>query len=144
MVYVEEILDPDLLSKILVSPRTRAQKTCELLFAPEAGNPKIAEIKSTYEGVREWTYGDFEGALVANVNKERRAAGKPDWDIVSRDCCVHRRATSNALLTHDVSYSVDARLRRRRERTRDVGPSGRSRKLRYEAAPRLALCRWTK
>lgn len=78
-----EILDPDLLSKILVSPRTRAQKTCELLFAPEAGNPKIAQVKSTYEGVREWTYGDFEGALVSNVNKERRAAGRPDWDIVS-------------------------------------------------------------
>ncbi|KAK9899415.1 phosphoglycerate mutase-like protein [Cystobasidium minutum MCA 4210] len=80
------ILDPDLITKILVSPRTRAQKTFELLFAPEAGNPKISEMKTTYEGVREWTYGDFEGALVGNVNKERRAAGRPDWDIWTQGC----------------------------------------------------------
>lgn len=67
----------------------RAQKTFELLFAPEASNAKINEIRSTYEGVREWTYGNFEGALVDNVNKKRRAAGQPDWDIVSRPQIIH-------------------------------------------------------
>ena len=107
-----EILDPDLLNKILVSPRIRAQQTFELLFAPEAGNPKINDIRSTYEGVREWTYGNFEGALVDDVNKERRAVGQPDWDIVSHPQVSVRAffmvQRNSRMLKHFLA--VDARL----------------------------------
>lgn len=77
-----EILDPSKLSHVLVSPRSRAQKTYELLFAnvPADQQPKN---KVTDERVREWTYGDQEGALAKDVNAERAARGESKWDIVS-------------------------------------------------------------
>ena len=77
-----DILDPAQLSHVLVSPRSRAQKTYELLFGdvPADQQPKN---KVTDERVREWTYGDFEGALAKDVNAERAAKGEKKWDIVS-------------------------------------------------------------
>lgn len=76
-----EILDPRTLSHVLVSPRTRAQHTYDLLFAgvPESQRPSN---KVTDERVREWTYGDFEGALAKDVNAERASRGEKKWDIV--------------------------------------------------------------
>ena len=76
-----EILDPRPLSHVLVSPRTRAQHTYELLFSgvPESQRPSNKVID---ERVREWTYGDFEGALAKDVNAERALRGEKKWDIV--------------------------------------------------------------
>ena len=77
-----EILDPKTLSHVLVSPRTRAQHTYDLLFAglPESERPANKVID---ERVREWTYGNFEGVLAKDVNAERAARGEKKWDIVS-------------------------------------------------------------
>lgn len=35
--------------------------------------------------MREWTYGAYEGALAADVNRERAAKGEPEWDIVGTE-----------------------------------------------------------
>jgi probable phosphoglycerate mutase len=77
-----EILDPKIISHVLISPRTRAQKTYELLFAG-LSQEKHPQNVVTDERVREWTYGAYEGALAKDVNAERAKNGQPKWDIVS-------------------------------------------------------------
>ncbi len=62
-------------SHVLVSPRIRAQKTCQLV-----GLGAQAEIEPD---LAEWDYGDYEGRLSSDIRKER-----PDWNIF-RDGCPH-------------------------------------------------------
>lgn len=59
-------------SKILTSPRVRAQRTCEL--AGITG----AEIEND---LAEWDYGDYEGLRSAEIR-----ATRPDWDIYHDGC----------------------------------------------------------
>jgi broad specificity phosphatase PhoE len=62
-------------TKVLTSPRIRAQRTCALagLGAAAAIEPDLAE----------WDYGDYEGLRSAEICKLR-----PDWNIY-RDGCPH-------------------------------------------------------
>jgi broad specificity phosphatase PhoE len=62
-------------SRVLISPRQRAGRTCEL-----AGLGLAAEIEPD---LAEWDYGDYEGLLSADIRK-----GRPGWDIF-RDGCPH-------------------------------------------------------
>ena len=71
------LLDPANIQHVYVSPRQRSQKTYDLLFAGVEDSKKPP--RSTEEGVREWTYGDYEGKTSGDIKKER---GK-SWDIVS-------------------------------------------------------------
>ena len=85
-----------------VSPRTRAQRTLELLdlgcrdrfpWAKDSGEPTStldartnASIEIT-DRVREWDYGDYEGIKSAEVRELRKQRGlNEDWDIW-RDGC---------------------------------------------------------
>ena len=85
-----------------VSPRTRAQRTLELLdlgcrdrfpWAKDGGEPTStldartnASIEIT-DRVREWDYGDYEGIKSAEVRELRKQRGlNEDWDIW-RDGC---------------------------------------------------------
>ena len=81
------LLDPDLLSLVLISPRQRACKTYDLLFLhlSEGQRPKKVSID---ESVREWDYGQCEGALASDVNAKRKAEGEKLWDIVSHCSCI--------------------------------------------------------
>lgn len=60
-------------TRVLVSPRARAQRTCALagLGAGAAIEPDLAE----------WNYGDYEGLRSAEICRDR-----PDWSIF-RDGC---------------------------------------------------------
>lgn len=87
-----EILDPKVISHVLISPRTRAQKTYELLFAGLSKENHPQNVV-TDERVREWTYGAYEGALAKDVNAERAKNGQPKWDIVSATVRVYRLRT---------------------------------------------------
>jgi broad specificity phosphatase PhoE len=60
-------------TRVLVSPRQRARRTCEL-----AGLGAKAEID---QDLAEWDYGDFEGMRTAEILSER-----PGWNIF-RDGC---------------------------------------------------------
>ena len=55
-------------SHVISSPRTRAQRTCEL-----AGFAASMEVDPE---LREWDYGDFEGRTRAEIHRER-----PDWNL---------------------------------------------------------------
>lgn len=61
------------ITRVLVSPRLRARKTCELADLGVA-----SEIESD---LAEWDYGDFEGRRSMDIRRDR-----PDWDIW-RDGC---------------------------------------------------------
>ena len=52
-----ELIDPDNLCFVFVSPRQRAKRTFELLFE----NLSEAPSHIVTEDVREWDYGDYEG-----------------------------------------------------------------------------------
>jgi len=60
-------------TRVLTSPRQRAQKTCEW-----AGLGASAEIEPD---LCEWDYGEYEGKRTVDVRKER-----PDWNVF-RDGC---------------------------------------------------------
>lgn len=79
-------------SHVLVSPRIRAQKTCELaeLASGSEVEPKLAE----------WVYGDFEGLRAADIRKDR-----PNWSVW-QDGCPHGESPAqmasrvDRLITH--------------------------------------------
>ncbi|KAG0152465.1 hypothetical protein CROQUDRAFT_35398 [Cronartium quercuum f. sp. fusiforme G11] len=81
-----KILDPRLISSTFVSPRTRAQRTFELLFPSEDSRPRAEVV----EDIREWTYGDYEGLWKHEVVKIRAEkglkSGKGGWDIWVDGC----------------------------------------------------------
>jgi broad specificity phosphatase PhoE len=60
-------------AKVLVSPRSRARRTCEL-----AGFGDQAEVDPN---LQEWDYGQYEGRRTADIRQER-----PDWYLF-RDGC---------------------------------------------------------
>jgi broad specificity phosphatase PhoE len=60
-------------SAVLVSPRQRARRTCEL-----AGLATSARVQ---DNLREWDYGDYEGLTSAEIQ-----ARHPQWDVF-RDGC---------------------------------------------------------
>jgi broad specificity phosphatase PhoE len=60
-------------SRVFVSPRQRARRTCEL-----AGLGARAEVEPD---LREWDYGDYEGRRSVEIHEER-----PDWNLF-RDGC---------------------------------------------------------
>lgn len=60
-------------AKVLVSPRQRTRRTCEL-----AGFGDRAETEAD---LMEWDYGDYEGLTTAEIRRQR-----PDWDLF-RDGC---------------------------------------------------------
>jgi broad specificity phosphatase PhoE len=66
-------LAPVHFSRVFVSPRQRAQRTCEL-----AGLDEGAEIEPD---LMEWDYGDYEGLRSAEILK-----GRPGWNLF-RDGC---------------------------------------------------------
>ncbi|KAI7944303.1 hypothetical protein MJO28_011831 [Puccinia striiformis f. sp. tritici] len=84
LVGPNKILDPQLLTKILISPRQRAKRTFELLFGESLPAFEIEE------NVREWTYGDYEGLWKHEVAEIRKQKGLPSgrggWDIWVDGC----------------------------------------------------------
>lgn len=80
--YLSELLDPRNIGKIIISPRQRAQKTFELLFAKHESELACHDdpegVKLITEDVREWDYGDFEGLKPNEI-----LAKQPGWKIWS-------------------------------------------------------------
>lgn len=70
-----------MLTTVLVSPRIRAQRTLELLFASLEHKPTF----QTDQRVREWTYGNYEGLYIHEIVDLRKKQGltheEGGWDI---------------------------------------------------------------
>lgn len=83
-----------------VSPRTRAQRTLELLEIGcrerlpwneqrkhEKDEPIRTEAKvQVTEAVREWDYGDYEGLTSKQIEEDREKKGLPPWNIWTDGC----------------------------------------------------------
>lgn len=82
-----------------VSPRTRAQRTLELLELgckdklpwQESRGHADSDIRTQAnvqitEDIREWDYGDYEGITSAQIKEDRKKAGQPVWDIWKDGC----------------------------------------------------------
>ncbi|KAH7419924.1 histidine phosphatase superfamily [Cadophora sp. MPI-SDFR-AT-0126] len=83
-----KIVDPSRIAHSFVSPRTRAQRTYELLF-DESSRKNLSETYETTEDIREWEYGLYEGLLTAQIRAARKERGldkdRP-WNIWVDGC----------------------------------------------------------
>ncbi|KAK6584146.1 hypothetical protein PZA11_003876 [Diplocarpon coronariae] len=83
-----KIVDPSRIAHLFVSPRTRAQRTYELLF-DEASRENLEESYETCEDIREWEYGAYEGLLTAHIRAARNEKGldrERPWNIWVDGC----------------------------------------------------------
>lgn len=100
-------LDPSQVQKVFVSPRQRATRTFQLLFAGQNKTIDYTGVKlvagvdehifgggegsiEVTEQVAEWDYGEYDGMLAADVRKVRKEKGidAPDFEWnVWRDGC---------------------------------------------------------
>ncbi|CAG7942074.1 unnamed protein product [Penicillium salamii] len=94
----DRLVVPKKLSHIFVSPRSRAQRTLELLElgcrerlpwneqrdATEAIRTE-AEVEVT-DAVREWDYGDYEGLTSKQIRELREERGEGVWNIWTDGC----------------------------------------------------------
>ncbi|KAG8683809.1 hypothetical protein FRC09_015839 [Ceratobasidium sp. 395] len=61
-----KLIDPVNVEHAFISPRQRASKTFELLFANTPGGPPSHELT---EECREWDYGEYEGLKPAEIQE---------------------------------------------------------------------------
>ncbi|GME22608.1 Phosphoglycerate mutase [Neofusicoccum parvum] len=112
LVGARKLIDPARLARVYVSPRTRAQRTFELLFpAHSQADLRAAGRVATTEALAEWDYGAYEGLLTGEIRARRAARGldadRP-WDIW-RDGCEEGEAAA------DVTARLDGLIREIRE-----------------------------
>ncbi|KAL4870421.1 hypothetical protein BDV12DRAFT_184442 [Aspergillus spectabilis] len=96
----DRLIAPRKLVHVYVSPRSRAQRTLELLEIgcrerlPWNSNRKSedeepirteAQVEVT-DAIREWDYGDYEGLTSKRIREIRKERGEGGWDIW-RDGC---------------------------------------------------------
>ncbi|KAM0103603.1 Sedoheptulose 1,7-bisphosphatase [Aspergillus fumigatus] len=96
----DRLIVPKKLAHVYVSPRTRAQRTLELLEIgckerlpwtearkSEEEEPIRTEAKvEITDAIREWDYGDYEGLTSKQIRELREKNGQGPWDIW-RDGC---------------------------------------------------------
>ena len=84
----DRLITPRRLAHIFVSPRTRAQRTLQLLLhGLDHNEGKIQAKIEVTDRVAEWDYGDYEGITSAQIAAQRERDGIPgQWDIW-RDGC---------------------------------------------------------
>ncbi|KAJ5110106.1 histidine phosphatase superfamily [Penicillium argentinense] len=96
----DRLIVPKNLVHVYVSPRTRAQRTLELLELgcrerlpwnaarkAEDEEPIRTEAKvQVTEAVREWDYGDYEGLTSKQIREERAEKGLKSWNIWTDGC----------------------------------------------------------
>ncbi|KAG9234392.1 histidine phosphatase superfamily [Amylocarpus encephaloides] len=88
IVGVGKIIDPSRVAHLFISPRSRAQRTFDILFDGDS-QKQLEEKRETTEDIREWEYGAYEGLLTAQIRSARKEKGldeaKP-WNIWTDGC----------------------------------------------------------
>ncbi|KAI4157047.1 MAG: hypothetical protein L6R39_000819 [Caloplaca ligustica] len=84
------LIDPAKLARVFVSPRARAQQTCDLLFHGKRANALADAGKiTTTEDLAEWDYGAYEGLMTREILDRRRQQGldqERQWNIWKDGC----------------------------------------------------------
>ncbi|OJJ38210.1 hypothetical protein ASPWEDRAFT_35809 [Aspergillus wentii DTO 134E9] len=96
----DRLIVPKKLVHVYVSPRSRSQRTLELLeigcrerlpwterrkSESEEAIRTEAKVEVT-EAVREWDYGDYEGLTSKQIKEMRAQNGQEPWDIWREGC----------------------------------------------------------
>ena len=82
-------IDPNHITYVFCSPRTRAKQTMDLIFESLSAEQKSKFKIVIDEDLREWEYGDYEGKLTKEIIELRKSRGldtEKAWDIW-RDGC---------------------------------------------------------
>ncbi|KIW88525.1 uncharacterized protein Z519_11094 [Cladophialophora bantiana CBS 173.52] len=74
LVGTGKLIDPDRIAHVWVSPRKRAQQTFHLLFSNSGSGVSHDKVTLT-EDIAEWDYGDYEGLVVDEIVRRRKAKG---------------------------------------------------------------------
>ena len=69
-----KLINPSHVAHFWVSPRKRAMMTFDLLFGNEFGAINPDKVTVT-EDIAEWDYGNYEGLVISEIQKRRRAQG---------------------------------------------------------------------
>ena len=96
LVGAGKLIDSANIARTWVSPRKRAQQTCQLIFS---GDDDIASRLIVTEDVAEWDYGNYEGLVVGEIRARRREKGldvEREWNIW-RDGCEGGECVSSSL-----------------------------------------------
>ncbi|KAL2851116.1 histidine phosphatase superfamily [Aspergillus pseudoustus] len=84
------LIDPSRVVRVIVSPRRRAAKTCEILLKDFSSRPTRIWDDVTYtEDIAEWDYGDYEGCTdqeIRNLRKKKGLDLEKEW-YIWRDGC---------------------------------------------------------
>jgi sedoheptulose-bisphosphatase len=84
-----KLIDPAKVSRVFVSPRTRALRTYDLLFGSHEAELAATNKTVVTEQITEWDYGAYEGLLTKEI-RERRKQKSLDtdraWDIWKDGC----------------------------------------------------------
>ncbi|EPE34517.1 Phosphoglycerate mutase-like protein [Glarea lozoyensis ATCC 20868] len=83
-----KVIDPTKIAHLFISPRTRAQRTYEILF-DDAAQQQLRGKGETTEDIREWEYGAYEGLLTAQIRSARKERGldqERPWNIWTDGC----------------------------------------------------------
>jgi probable phosphoglycerate mutase len=139
LVGPDRLIVPRNLAHVYVSPRTRAQRTVELLNLgcseplpwsgkhpedhDEVGARSEARVEVT-ENVREWDYGDYEGITSATIREERKKKGEAEWDIWRDGCpggeyvqflpCPRNRVSMRTIIDKQLTPALQIPLRHHR------------------------------
>ncbi|KAK6464742.1 phosphoglycerate mutase [Scheffersomyces coipomensis] len=85
-----QLIKPGDITHIIVSPRTRAQQTVQLLTEDLDDIQKARIPIIIDEDIREWEYGDYEGMKTKEIRDLRKKRGVDgpdhDWDIWGDGC----------------------------------------------------------
>lgn len=111
------LIDPSKLSTVICSPRKRARRTLELLMSQvgdteSTDNASVSQLEldiDTTEDVAEWSYGDYDGLVTAQIRDLRRSRdldqSRP-WDIW-RDGCEGPGSESPAQITERLDRVIE-------------------------------------
>lgn len=89
MVGPDRLLAPQMLCKVYVSPRRRAQETFKLIMESVPARDKSHIQIIQCNDIREWDYGDYEGLTTSEINELRKSRGldkDKSWSIWEDGC----------------------------------------------------------
>ncbi|GAB7360051.1 hypothetical protein MBLNU230_g7573t1 [Neophaeotheca triangularis] len=92
LVGTDRLIIPQNLAHVFVSPRSRAQRTLELLGVTGGRGVRDGVEVETTDAIAEWDYGDYEGVTSGEIRRRRgREQGLPEgqeaeWDIWHDGC----------------------------------------------------------
>ncbi|KAI4280802.1 MAG: hypothetical protein L6R38_004164 [Xanthoria sp. 2 TBL-2021] len=86
-----KLIDSAMIARVWVSPRKRAQQTCQLIFS---GTDDIADKVTLTEDIAEWDHGVYEGLVMGEIRARRKEKGLDGERCTWSDSALFRQAVA--------------------------------------------------